>query len=255
MRRVVDLPALHARLVDAWGDARRLPDAYAWQWIGYHLSQSDRAGVLRGLLFDFGFLLGKCRNAGVPGLIGDLDQAPKDPALDFLRQVLHLAAPAIAADPTQLAGQLLGRLGNEEDATTPDEDDRGASSVGGEFETLCQQAAAWREVPWLRPLTPSLTQAGGPLLRTLVVPPYRNHSDGSFSMPLTLTELVISDDGRHALSNSIGNRVHYWDLEGDQEPRELSYRRKDSRTSKGNGTEASGDDNLIPRAARNETFP
>ena len=36
--QLADPAALHARLLDAWGDLHALPDAYAWRWAGYHLA-------------------------------------------------------------------------------------------------------------------------------------------------------------------------------------------------------------------------
>ena len=36
-RREKKLPGLHLRLVEAWDALPKLPDAYAWRWIGYHL--------------------------------------------------------------------------------------------------------------------------------------------------------------------------------------------------------------------------
>jgi hypothetical protein len=38
-RREKDLLGLHLRLVEAW-DA--LPNAYAWQWVAYHLMNASR---------------------------------------------------------------------------------------------------------------------------------------------------------------------------------------------------------------------
>src|SRR5262249_14947611 len=50
---VPDKPASHRRLLDAWGDAKRLPHAYAWQWYGWHCLQADRKEELRRVLVDF----------------------------------------------------------------------------------------------------------------------------------------------------------------------------------------------------------
>ena len=36
-RREKDLPGLHLRLVEAWDALPKLPDAYAWRWVAYHM--------------------------------------------------------------------------------------------------------------------------------------------------------------------------------------------------------------------------
>jgi predicted nucleotide-binding protein len=41
-RREGQLPGLHLRLVQAWDALPKLPDAYAWQWVGYHMMNADR---------------------------------------------------------------------------------------------------------------------------------------------------------------------------------------------------------------------
>ena len=39
-RREKDLPGLHLRLVEAWDALPKLPDTYAWRWVG--VSPGDR---------------------------------------------------------------------------------------------------------------------------------------------------------------------------------------------------------------------
>src|SRR5271166_706483 len=55
-RREKDLPGLHLRLVQAWDAPPKLPDAYAWRWVGYHIVKAGRKDDLRRLLLDFNYL-------------------------------------------------------------------------------------------------------------------------------------------------------------------------------------------------------
>ncbi len=57
--QLADPAALHARLLDAWGDLHTLPNAYAWRWAGYHLAAAGRSEHLRRLLLDYNWLQAK----------------------------------------------------------------------------------------------------------------------------------------------------------------------------------------------------
>jgi APAF-1 helical domain len=71
-QRERDLPGLHLRLVEAWA-LPKLPDAYAWRWIPYHLVQAGRKDDLRQLLLNFIYLEAKLTATGANGLITDYD--------------------------------------------------------------------------------------------------------------------------------------------------------------------------------------
>ena len=58
-RREKNLPGLHLRLVQAWDALPKLPDAYAWRWVGYHMVKAGRKDDLRRLLLDFNYLQAK----------------------------------------------------------------------------------------------------------------------------------------------------------------------------------------------------
>jgi hypothetical protein len=55
-RREKDLLGLQLRLVEAWDALPKLPDAYAWRWIGYHMVKAGCKDDLRHLLLDFDWL-------------------------------------------------------------------------------------------------------------------------------------------------------------------------------------------------------
>jgi WD40 repeat protein len=188
-----DVPALHARLLDAWGDLRRLPDAYAWRRVGHHLISAGRAEELKRLLLDFEWLQNKLKNTGVTGLLDDYEIARESPsssmglaeALRHAREAVRLSAHILAHDKSQLPGQLLGRL---------------LSCKESELQNLLRDAQRWRGAPWLRPLTASLIPPGGPLRRTLA---------GHTSWVLAVA--VTKDWGR-AVSASGDNTLKVWDL-------------------------------------------
>jgi hypothetical protein len=41
-RREKELPSLHGRLVDGWGELTKLADPYAWRWVTRHLKEAGR---------------------------------------------------------------------------------------------------------------------------------------------------------------------------------------------------------------------
>ena len=106
--------------------------------------------------------------------------------LQLVQSAIRLSAHVLARDRRQLAGQLTGRLlGNR----TPC------------VQALLEQITKSSDFVWLRPLTPSLTQPGGPLVCTL-----EGHTGW-------VTAVAIIPDGRHAVSTSHDRTVQMWDLE------------------------------------------
>jgi WD40 repeat protein len=178
--------ALHAKLVVAWGDVNRLSDPYAWRWFAYHLVEAGWHDRLRSLLLRFEWLQAKLDATNVTALISDFAFLPNDNSLKTVHGAIRLAAHVLARDKTQLAAQLLGRL-SETDSP--------------EIATLRAQASGWRGAAWMRPLEPSLTEPGGPLLFT-----FTGH-DGA------ARTLAVTADGRRAVSGSDDLTVRVWDLE------------------------------------------
>jgi len=187
---------LHAMLVDAWGDPFHLPDDYAWRWYTYHLHESGRQDKVRRLLLDFNWIKAKLDNTEITALAADFeavlsfrgqegDSSSLNSVLGLMHSALRLSAHALAMDKTQLAGQITGRLLGE---NSPD------------IQRTLSQAAGWRGAPWLRPVSPSLTIPGGPLLRILAA-----HTGG-------VTAVMVTTDGKEALSASEDNTLKLWDL-------------------------------------------
>jgi APAF-1 helical domain len=181
----------HARLVDSWGDPRRLPDAYAWRWIGYHLVGAGRTAELRLLLTDFDWLQAKLDATGIALLLSDFalasvpEASESEPVpLRLVYEVVRLSAYVLAQDRTQLAGQLCGRPGGR---------------IEEEIRRLLERARAWRGAPWLQPLTASLLAPGGPLLHTLT---HRSEVEA----------VAVSVDWRELVSGAKDGTVKVWNL-------------------------------------------
>ena len=103
-RREEKLPGLHLRLAEAWDALPKLPDAYAWRWIGYHMVKAGREGDLRRLLLDFNYLQAKLAATDPNALIADYDYLPEDKDLQLVQSALRLSANVLVRDARQLGG-------------------------------------------------------------------------------------------------------------------------------------------------------
>jgi WD40 repeat protein len=197
-RQHADLPALHGRLLDAY--AAQCPtgwpsgpsDGYFFESLAHHLVEAGWGDELRALLLDFDWLRAKLAATGVAALMADYEVLVADPDLATVQGALSLSAHVLARGKTQLPGQLCGRLLGQ-----------GAPGV----QNLVAGATGWRGAAWLRPLRPSLTPPGGPLLRTLAGHPF--------------TAVAVYSDGRRAISASYDRTLKIWDLETGQALRTL----------------------------------
>jgi WD40 repeat protein len=185
-RREKDLLGLHLRLVEVWDALPKLPDAYAWRWVAYHLVRAGRNEDLRRLLMDFGYLQAKLGTTDVNALIADYDYLPEHKDLRTVQSVLRQSAHILAGSPRELPSQLIGRLPV---GLTPD------------IDALLKEASEYKGFPWLRPFGPSLTPLAASLVRTL-----QGHTDG-------VNAVAVTPDGRHAVSGSDDFTLRIWDLE------------------------------------------
>ncbi len=159
----LDYPAdVHRTLVDAWNDPRHLPHAYAWRWYVWHCVRAGELTRITDRLSDYEWLRGKLRETEINALLTDFDsitgsENPGIPeetraAYKEIQSVLQLSAHVLARDPSQLAGQLAGRL-------CPD-----SSPAARALATALQRLD---EPALLVPLAASLRHAGGALERSL----------------------------------------------------------------------------------------
>jgi WD40 repeat protein len=230
------LVSLHLRLLEAWDSLPKLSDSYAWRWVPYHLVQADRKDDLRRLLLDFNYLQAKLAATDTNALIADYDYLGDEQELRLIQSAIRLSAHVLTHDSRQLAGQLTGRL---------------LGNITPKVHALLQQAAAKNAWTWLRPLKPSLTAPGGPLILTLeghadwvrtvaVTPDGSRAVSGSDDQTLRLWDLnsgrtlrkfeghadlvwavAVTPDGGHAVSASHDQTLRLWDLESGQTQRKL----------------------------------
>ncbi|BAY88615.1 MULTISPECIES: NB-ARC domain-containing protein [unclassified Tolypothrix] len=183
---------LHNRLLNAY--SKKYPagwhslenDGYIWQNLAYHLLAGGREGELQQLLCDFRWLQGKLENININELIADYNFLPEDENLQLIQGALRLSAHVLAVDKKQLSSQLQGRL---LDKKIP------------EIQALLTQAKQQTSVPWLSPLTASLTPPGGRLLRNL---------KGE-------NPVAVTPDGKLLISGSDDNTLKIWNLETGEE--------------------------------------
>ena len=201
-----NLPVLHACLVDAYvvqcsHDSQGvvawdtgLDDGYFYPYLPYHLAHAGRATDLGALLLNFDWLRAKLHATGINALIADYDLMQTLPTpggdatarpLHLVQDALRLSAHVLARDPTQLPGQLLGRLGRPQHL---------------KFNDLIQRITAHKGHSWLRPLQANLIPPGGPLLRTLTGP------------RAWITTVAVTPDGRQVVSASSDQTLKVWNL-------------------------------------------
>jgi WD40 repeat protein len=236
---IEDPVALHARLLESWGDAHNLPDAYAWRYIAYHLIGARRVDALYTLLLDYSWIKAKLTLTDVNGLLHDyrmaLTQAERGPAIEGndkagalqrLQKAIRVGAYALVTDPAQLWPQLVARL-------------RSTDSAG-----IAQLLSHPPRGSWLRLISCSVQVADGPLRRsiasnlshwtntiaitedaTIAVVKGNNHDllvidleDGQvlrqFAVEAAaITGLDITPDASYAVAGCSDGTVRFWNLE------------------------------------------
>jgi WD40 repeat protein len=138
--RLVGPAMVHRKLIDAWGDPYRLPHDYAWRWFGWHCMGARDEPRLHKLLLDFDWLRAKLAATDTNALLSDFDHIGSDPLADLLQRACRLSTYVLARDKSQLAGQLLARIPEQQKLLR---------------DRILERALAAGE-PWLRPLTASL---------------------------------------------------------------------------------------------------
>ncbi len=224
--QVGDIPTLHRKLIEAWGDVHSLPDQYAWHQYCFHLNEAGHTDQLRNLLLSYRWLSTKLYATDLGALLADYAIAAIDTPLKLVEEALSMSAHVLALDKSALAHQLVGRLMSH----------RQHHLV---IRTFTNDLVA--RIPSIYPADLDspysvLDQAGGALLRTLTGHPHdvmnvivtahdralSRSYDGtlkiwdltSYSELMTMAGIslvAVTDDGR-AISGPIDGSFKVWDL-------------------------------------------
>ena len=170
-------------------------DGYFFQYLPYHLGKAERIEELRELLFDYRWLRAKLKAVGLAGVIQDFELLRTDEQTRRMAAGLRMSAHALASDPRQLAGQLLGRF---------------VADDGPEIATLLTEAREGADRPAFLPLRPTLTPPGTVLIRILAG--HGGRIRAAAALPERGQALSGADDGT----------LRLWDLEGGQEVRRFT---------------------------------
>ena len=156
-----------------------------------HLARQDMKKEFCKLLSDYDFMYSKISNFGTARLIDDykfldlieLDSEEKY-SLRLIQSALRLSEPFLAIDNNQLTSQLWGRLPQEYPM----------------IKKLLLQAKENCPRPFLHLYTPSLTQAGGPLINQFIAS--------------SLTHIETTHNGIEIISCSKNDTIKVFNVEG-----------------------------------------
>ena len=178
------LKAYQQECKDGWPNGPN--DGYYFEHLAYHLIEACQKEELYKLLFHFAWLQANFEATNINFLISDYDYFPNDSNLHHVQSAIRLSAHILNKDKSQLAGQLLGRMQSFQES---------------EIISMLEQARKNKSDIWLRPLTPSLTPPGGPLIRTL-----EGHT-------MWVEAVAVTNDGSRAISTSDDRTLKVWNLE------------------------------------------
>jgi WD40 repeat protein len=171
-------------------DGSSEPDRRKTSELPYQLAQAGMVAAITDTLTRLSFLHAKLMAGDFLDLARDYEMGlvlRENEGLRLIAEALRISAHVVWSDTYQLSAQLLGRL---------------LSYAHPEIQKLLAQAREWSGKPWLRPLTPCLTPAGGPERFTL-----SGHN-------AEVTSVMVTPDGALAVSGGGGNEdcIRVWDL-------------------------------------------
>ena len=183
---------LHDQLVSAY--AKKSPrgwpsgpaDGYFHANLCRHLVKSERVGELRGLLQSFAWLRARLAATDPLGLVADYRFLAPDDERHTIAEALRLSLAGLSADPTELPGQLLGRLSGTDTLSV---------------HALCAEAHACADTGWLEPRIAPLRRPGDPLLHS-----FDYHRKSVYAAAMT-------PDGSRAVTGDEDGIIVVWDLQ------------------------------------------
>jgi len=185
------MQGLHMRLLEAYRqDTARYGtfgpnDGYFFQHLAYHLIAAKRKEELRELLLNIKWLQAKLDTTSINDLISDYDFLLEEEDLRLVQGAIRLSAHILSRDKTLLPEQLYGRL-------------MGLKS--NRLQAMVNQIGNDISKPWLRPIIPSLSMPGGPLIRIL-----EGHDQ-------SVTAVAIANDGITIVSASRDKKLRVWNI-------------------------------------------
>jgi WD40 repeat protein len=155
------------------------------------------------VLRDYHFIQAKLEATDASALIADYEYLPAKADLRLVQLAIQLSAHVLVRDYHQLGSQLTGRL---------------LGNSAADVQALLNGVAEISDRPWLRPLMPSLTPPGGPLIRT-----FEGHTSWVHAVALT-------SNGRVAISGSGDGTLRAWDLESNRSVQSFARHRRPIRS-------------------------
>ncbi len=212
--KVEDIPNLHKRLINSYrlhlkerdNFATGPDDGYYYQYLPYHMKESEMLDELRLLLLAFDWLYWKLIRTNIPSLINDYDlylhKCPDDRALKLVRDSIQLSSHILGKDKHQLASQLIGRL-----LAFENDKDKKYEVIRSFLENVREgmdRLVSSSECPysaWFCPMSCCFEAPGGALIRTLI-----GHEK-------SVEAVAITPDGKKVVSASTDYSLKVWDIE------------------------------------------
>jgi len=196
-KQASDLPSLHIRLLDSyrkkcmnyWPSGPN--DGYFFQHLAYHMTKAGLTNDLDKLLLEFKWIQAKLEATNIIALLADYSFPQENENLRLIVKALRISSPVLAVDKNQLPSQLYGRLMAHDSST---------------IKKLISQIKPHKGKLWLRPLIPSLSHPGEPLLGIL----------GKHNSSVTSIDVARNGQNEVAVSASADNTLKVWDINTGQ---------------------------------------